>query len=139
MVLLHLFLQVNRDVVLSRSKEHSQSREHTFLHATAVYDLLAITLSRRVQYNMLADVRNRHAVSVLISSCFECPFLKKRVPLVFRTVRLILHYHLQSAVQQADTTFSYSILSCPSLLISSGESRTSCDTNLAMYSAYRRR
>ncbi|XP_033637024.1 tetratricopeptide repeat protein 7B-like isoform X1 [Asterias rubens] len=49
-------LQVNRDVVLSRSKEHSQSREHTFLHATAVYDLLAITLSRRVQYNMLADV-----------------------------------------------------------------------------------
>ncbi|XP_038072216.1 tetratricopeptide repeat protein 7B-like isoform X2 [Patiria miniata] len=49
-------LQVNRDVVLSRSKEHTQSREHTFLHATAVYDLLAITLSRRVQYSMLADL-----------------------------------------------------------------------------------
>ncbi|XP_022104824.1 tetratricopeptide repeat protein 7B-like isoform X2 [Acanthaster planci] len=48
-------LQVNRDVVLSRSKEHAQSREHSFLHATAVYDLLAITLSRRVQFSMLAD------------------------------------------------------------------------------------
>ncbi|XP_072032563.1 tetratricopeptide repeat protein 7B-like isoform X3 [Amphiura filiformis] len=52
-------LQVNRDVVLSRHKEHSESRKHTFLNATAVYDLLAITLVRRAQYNMLADTLDR--------------------------------------------------------------------------------
>ena len=57
MVSFFLF-QVNRDVVLSRHKEHAESRKHTFLNATAVYDLLAITMVRRSQYTMLADVSN---------------------------------------------------------------------------------
>eukprot|EP00057_Strongylocentrotus_purpuratus_P022563 XP_011677037.1 PREDICTED: tetratricopeptide repeat protein 7B isoform X4 [Strongylocentrotus purpuratus] len=52
-------LQVNRDVVLSRSKEYSQSRQHTFFNATAVYDLLTIALTRRAQYQMLSETLDR--------------------------------------------------------------------------------
>ncbi|XP_071507398.1 tetratricopeptide repeat protein 7B-like [Diadema antillarum] len=52
-------MQVNRDVVLSRSKEYSQSRQHTFFNATAVYDLLTIALTRRAQYQMLSDTLDR--------------------------------------------------------------------------------
>ncbi|XP_063958152.1 tetratricopeptide repeat protein 7B-like isoform X2 [Lytechinus pictus] len=50
---------VNRDVVLSRSKEYSQSRQHTFFNATAVYDLLTIALTRRAQYQMLSETLDR--------------------------------------------------------------------------------
>lgn len=52
-------VQVNRDVVFNRTAEHASGREHSYLHATAVYDLLAIALSRRAQYNLLSEALDR--------------------------------------------------------------------------------
>lgn len=52
-------VQVNRDVVFNRTSEHASSREHAYLHATAVYDLLAIALSRRAQYQLLSEALDR--------------------------------------------------------------------------------
>ena len=48
--------QTTRNAVLSRYAEHRDMRIKTFQNATAVYDLLAITLVRRAQFDMLSEV-----------------------------------------------------------------------------------
>ena len=48
----------NKDAVLERRPEHTQSRLHTYDNATAVYDLLAIALVRRSNCSILTEVRN---------------------------------------------------------------------------------
>ena len=56
--LISSLFQASRDAVLNRSNEHSEARHHTFHNTTAVYDLLAIALVKRAQFNQLADVSN---------------------------------------------------------------------------------
>ena len=55
--LVSVLLQASREAVLNRSVEHREARKHTFHNITAVYDLLAIALVKRAQFNQLADVR----------------------------------------------------------------------------------
>ncbi|KAL4237894.1 Tetratricopeptide repeat protein 7B [Mactra antiquata] len=44
-----------REAILNQSVEHKEGRLHTFHNATAVYDLLAITLVKRAQFHQLVD------------------------------------------------------------------------------------
>ncbi|KAK3093742.1 hypothetical protein FSP39_019579 [Pinctada imbricata] len=44
-----------REAVLNRSEEHKEARQHSFGNATAVYDLLAITLVKRAQFLKLSE------------------------------------------------------------------------------------
>lgn len=48
--------QATRDVVLSRSPEQEKDRKVSLQNASAIYDLLSITLGRRGQYVMLSEV-----------------------------------------------------------------------------------
>jgi len=41
---------------LNRTEELDEARTHSFMNATAVYDLLAIALVKRAQFNKLSDV-----------------------------------------------------------------------------------
>ena len=52
-----LHLQAARDVVLNRSQEHTQARQHTLRTTISVYDLLTIVLVRYGQFGMLSEVR----------------------------------------------------------------------------------
>ena len=52
-----LHLQAARDVVLNRSQEYTQARQHTLRTTISVYDLLAIVLVRYGQFGMLSEVR----------------------------------------------------------------------------------
>lgn len=45
-----------REAVLSQSPEFKNARVHAFDNATAVYDLLCISLGRRKQYKILIEV-----------------------------------------------------------------------------------
>ena len=49
-------LQAARDVILNRSPEHTQVRQHTLRSTTSVYDLLTIVLARYGQFEMLSEV-----------------------------------------------------------------------------------
>ena len=49
-------MQASREALLNRSEEFTDARLHRFHGATAVYDLLAITLVRYSQFNMLSEV-----------------------------------------------------------------------------------
>nr|KAG5714599.1 hypothetical protein BaRGS_007045 [Batillaria attramentaria] len=44
-----------REAVLDRSEEASEARRHAFTNTSAVYDLLAIMLVRRAQFNLLYE------------------------------------------------------------------------------------
>lgn len=48
--------QATRDVVLSRAPEQEKDRKVSLQNASAIYDLLSITLGRRGQYVMLSEV-----------------------------------------------------------------------------------
>ncbi|XP_036781758.2 tetratricopeptide repeat protein 7A isoform X2 [Manis pentadactyla] len=48
-----------RDVVLSRAPEQEEDREGSLRNASAIYDLLSITLGRRGQYVMLSECLER--------------------------------------------------------------------------------
>ncbi|XP_045133542.1 tetratricopeptide repeat protein 7B-like isoform X2 [Portunus trituberculatus] len=48
-----------REAVLSQSPEFKNARVHAFDNATAVYDLLCISLARRKQYSILIEVFER--------------------------------------------------------------------------------
>lgn len=48
--------QATRDVVLSRAPEQEEDRKVSLRNASAIYDLLSITLGRRGQYVMLSEV-----------------------------------------------------------------------------------
>lgn len=48
--------QATRDVVLSRAPEQAEDRKVSLQNASAIYDLLSITLGRRGQYVMLSEV-----------------------------------------------------------------------------------
>ncbi|XP_073069607.1 tetratricopeptide repeat protein 7A isoform X2 [Manis javanica] len=48
-----------RDVVLSRAPEQEEDREGSLQNASAIYDLLSITLGRRGQYVMLSECLER--------------------------------------------------------------------------------
>lgn len=48
--------QANRDAVISRAPEQQDDRAISLRDASAVYDLLSITLGRRGQYVMLSEV-----------------------------------------------------------------------------------
>lgn len=48
--------QANRDAVISRAPEQQDDRAVSLQDASAVYDLLSITLGRRGQYVMLSEV-----------------------------------------------------------------------------------
>ncbi|KAK2507977.1 hypothetical protein MC885_006068, partial [Smutsia gigantea] len=48
-----------RDVVLSRAPEQEEDREVSLRNASAIYDLLSITLGRRGQYVMLSECLER--------------------------------------------------------------------------------
>lgn len=48
--------QATRDVVLSRAPEQEEDRKVSLQNASAIYDLLSITLGRRGQYAMLSEV-----------------------------------------------------------------------------------
>lgn len=48
--------QANRDAVISRAPEQQDDRAVSLRDASAVYDLLSITLGRRGQYVMLSEV-----------------------------------------------------------------------------------
>lgn len=52
----HVSPQAARDVVLSRAPEQEEDREGSLQNASAIYDLLSITLGRRGQYVMLSEV-----------------------------------------------------------------------------------
>lgn len=45
-----------REAVLSQSPEFKNARVHAFDNATAVYDLLCISLARRKQFKILIEV-----------------------------------------------------------------------------------
>lgn len=45
-----------REAVLSQSPEFANARTHAYNNATAVYDLLCITLARRKQFGVLLEV-----------------------------------------------------------------------------------
>ena len=51
------FFQATREAVLNRTEEYHDARIHSLQNATAVYDLLAIALVKRAQFNKLSDVR----------------------------------------------------------------------------------
>lgn len=44
-----------REAILNRTAEHKEGRLHTFQNASAVFDLLAITLVKRAQFHKLVD------------------------------------------------------------------------------------
>ncbi|KAK7798027.1 hypothetical protein U0070_009024 [Myodes glareolus] len=48
-----------RDVVLSRAPEQEEDRKVSLQNASAIYDLLSITLGRRGQYAMLSECLER--------------------------------------------------------------------------------
>ena len=45
-----------REAVLTQSPEFSTARVHAYHNATAVYDLLCISLARRKQFQILLEV-----------------------------------------------------------------------------------
>jgi hypothetical protein len=56
-ILIAYFIQqATREAVLNRTEEHHDARIHSLQNATAVYDLLAIALVKRAQFNKLSDV-----------------------------------------------------------------------------------
>ncbi|NWS92745.1 TTC7A protein, partial [Toxostoma redivivum] len=55
----HLCAQANRDAVISRAPEQQDDRAVSLRDASAVYDLLSITLGRRGQYVMLSECLER--------------------------------------------------------------------------------
>lgn len=56
-ILIAYFIQqATREAVLNRTEEHHDARMHSLQNATAVYDLLAIALVKRAQFNKLSDV-----------------------------------------------------------------------------------
>lgn len=50
--------QANQDAVISRAPDQKDDRAVSLRDASAVYDLLSITLGRRGQYVMLSEVSN---------------------------------------------------------------------------------
>ncbi|KAH3846080.1 hypothetical protein DPMN_088374 [Dreissena polymorpha] len=43
--------QATREAILNRTVEHYESRKHTFQNASAVFDLLAITLVKKAHFH----------------------------------------------------------------------------------------
>lgn len=59
-VLLFIFQGIaNKEAILERRPEHTQSRLHALDNATAVYDLLAIALVRRSNCSILVETLER--------------------------------------------------------------------------------
>ncbi|XP_027239784.1 tetratricopeptide repeat protein 7A isoform X3 [Cricetulus griseus] len=68
-----------RDVVLSRAPEQEKDRKVSLQNASAIYDLLSITLGRRGQYVMLSE--SAYAVS-LLRECMKLQPSDPTVPLM---------------------------------------------------------
>lgn len=65
--------QATRDVVLSRAPEQEEDRKVSLRNASAIYDLLSITLGRRGQYAMLSEVGSAAQPSSLPTLCSGWP------------------------------------------------------------------